>query len=333
MQDKDSYNNSTSMKCILLYDIINHPQIDQGRLNHLNEVLKLLIINWFKNDKDCKFNYIEHAKTFQMEQENVNEYKEIYNFAKLHWLIHDFKTNGMGFMPQGFLQKIVNDNEITYYPEMHPGTFRWYALMFNSLYNESILVADKENFFPEYPELTFEEFWVLSNKGFIRERKGAYSELENMQNGEKIVTVHERQNHHDWIVIKHLEELKKKFTHINVYIDEDHMREFLALKNDGIEIKSLSSKQKFSKFYIPSLEEFTGISVYIPHSLYMEDVFELPMLLHLDIDDDIVYFKDTGVIIFNNGSVGCKRLIPGIIEESKSEYLHNFLWARRIVRI
>ena len=75
---------------------------------------------------------------------------------------------------------------------------------------------------------------------------------------------------------------------------------------------------------IPHKEEWKGISVYIPKSDSMEDHFTLDMILDLDIDTDIVYHIDTGVTIINNSSVGCKRLILEIIQESKPEYLDNF---------
>ena len=68
----------------------------------------------------------------------------------------------------------------------------------------------------------------------------------------------------------------------------------------------------------------------IPESEFIEDSFTLDMLFDLDIDLDVIYYKDTGVTIFNNGSAGCKRLLPQIVDESKPIYLKDFLWARRV---
>ena len=64
----------------------------------------------------------------------------------------------------------------------------------------------------------------------------------------------------------------------------------------------------------------------------MEDLFSIEMFLDLDIDTDVVYYKYNNICIFNNGSAGCKRMISEIVSESKSEYLNNFLWARRVIK-
>ncbi len=84
---------------------------------------------------------------------------------------------------------------------------------------------------------------------------------------------------------------------------------------------------------IPDNENVEVVSGYILKAECMEYVFIFSMINYLDFDHDIVHFVDTGVCIINNGTIGCKRLIPEIVEESKPEYLNRFLWARRVVRI
>ena len=198
------------------------------------------------------------------------------------------------------------------------------------MYNEHILVADKENYFPNHPELSFEEHKKLADQGFIRERKGSYSEIETSQRGENIYTVHEGGNHHDWNIIIQSEELAKMYTKVTIYTDdEDCVARLNLLETTGVEIKI--ANQGYA--YIPFEEQFNGVSVYIPKSDQIEDAFTYDKLIYLDIDTDIVFYADTGVTIINNGTAGCKRLIPQLVKESKPEYLDNFLWARRVIRI
>lgn len=328
MQNKDKYNNSSPIKYLLLGDIIKHPNYSKARLEYFKISAGDMFLKLFKLDvKILKYSFVKDARAMRIPMENKYE-ENFFNLAKLHWLIHDFKTNGVSFAPQGFLQKADEHN--TFAAEIHPGTYRFHAMVLGEMYNEHVLVADKENYFPDYPELSFEEHKKLADQGFIRERKGSYSEIETSQRGENIYTVHEGGNHHDWNIIRQSEELAKMYTKVTIYTDdEDCVARLNLLETTGVEIKI--ANQGYA--YIPFEEQFNGVSVYIPKSDQIEDVFTYDKLLHLDIDTDIVFYTDTGVTIINNGTAGCKRLIPHIIKESKPEYLDNFLWARRVVKI
>lgn len=330
MQSKDKYNNSSPMKYILLGDIIKHPNYSKVRLDYINISTGDMFLKLFELDvKKLDYSFLQDSNTIQVHMRKKYD-ENFFNLSKLHWLIHDFKTNGVSFAPQGFLQKDDDDNKNTFATEIHPGTYRFLAMILGEMYNEHILVADKENYFPNHPELSFEEHKKLADQGFIRERKGSYSEIEVSQRGENIYTVHEGGNHHDWNIIIQSEELAKMYTKVTIYTDdEDCVARLNLLETTGVEIKI--ANQGYA--YIPFEEQFNGVSVYIPKSDQIEDAFTYDKLLHLDIDTDIVFYTDTGVTIINNGSVGCKRLIPEIIKESKPEYLDNFLWARRVIRI
>jgi hypothetical protein len=326
MQDKDSYYNSSPMKCILLHDIIHHPKFSVDRSQDLKVLLGAMVKDFLNSHKKLNHQMVPEANTIRIDM-NSDDERDAFEFAKLHWLIHDFKTNGIAFMPQGILQK--TDDAKTFFPEMHPGTFRWFAMFYNKMWDKSIIVADKESYFPDYPILSYEEHTVLCNSGFIRNRKGSYAEIETSNRGEKLFTLHERGNHHDWIILKHLEELEKVFKKVNVYTDSPQgIQRLELLAKDGLEIKILQG----NKCTIPSKENFEGVSVYIPESDFMEDLFSIEMFLDLDIDTDVVYYKYNNICIFNNGSAGCKRMISEIVSESKSEYLNNFLWARRVIK-
>jgi hypothetical protein len=326
MQDKEKFYNSSPMKEIKLKDIFNHPKYSTDRNIFYQEMFKDLFLGFYRaKEKKMQYNFLPKVLrgTIQVKE----EYTNIYEFTKLHWLVHDFKVNGISFKPQGFLQKEDPDQ---FACEIHPGTYRFFALLVAGMYDESIIVADRENYFPDIPELSYEEHLQLVNEGFIRERVGSYTEIETTQRQENVFTNHENSNHHDWNIIIQLEELAKIYTNLTIYTDDINDIEKLdLLAKENLEIKTTNQ----GYVHIPHKENYEGVSVYIPKSENMEDVFTFDMLLQLDLDTDIVYFVDTGVTIINNGSIGCKRLISQIIEESKPEYLNNFLWARRVVRI
>lgn len=327
MQDKEKFYNASPMKYILLSDVINHPDHQAGRLLHIKESTADMVLKFFRsNIKNLKYQFNTKAKTIKINLEE-DDYFNCFVVSKIHWLMHDFKVNGVSYAPQGFLQKTVDGDQFA--AEIHPGTYRYHAMILAEMYNEYIIVADKENIFPDHKVLSFEEHNELVNKGFIRERKGSYSEVEVSNKGEDVFTLHEAGNHHDWNILKQSEELIKMFTKLTVYTDDQEGVEKLNLiKEQNIDVKITDNGYAT----IPHKEEWKGISVYIPKSDCMEDHFTLDMILDLDIDTDIVYHIDTGVTIINNSSVGCKRLILEIIQESKPEYLDNFLWARRVVR-
>lgn len=328
--DEIKFLNSSPMKNISLRDIFNHPKYAIERNDYYKVMMADIFLTFYRQDnKNFVYNFQpkEIKGTIQIKMQNES-LKKMYDFAKLHWLIHDFKVNGISFKPQGFLQN--TDTSGTFSCEIHPGTFRFFALIVAKMFDETMVVADKHNHFPDIPRLTYEEHLQLVNEGFIRERTGAYSVQEVTQREEKIYTHHERNNHHDWNIITQLQELGKIYTNLTIYTDEvEDIERLDLLARENIEIKT--TEQGYA--YIPHMEKFNGVSVYIPKSENMEDVFTLDMLLLLDLDTDIVHFVDTGVSIINNGSTGCKRLIPEIIQESKPEYLNRFLWARRVERI
>lgn len=330
MQSKDKYNNSTPMKYILLGDIIKHPNYSKARLDYINKSTEDMFLKLFELDvKKLNYKFIPRSNTMQVFMKDEHE-ENFFNLSKLHWLIHDFKTNGVSFAPQGFLQKEDDVESDIFAAEMHPGTYRFLAMILGEMHDEHVLVADKENYFPNYPVLSFEEHNKLVVQGFIRERKGAYSEIETSQRGENIYTVHEGGNHHDWNIIIQSEELAKMYTKVTIYTDDaDCVARLNLLETTGVEIKI--ANQGYA--YIPFEEQFNGVSVYIPKSDQIEDAFTYDKLIYLDIDTDIVFYADTGVTIINNGTAGCKRLIPKLVKESKPEYLDNFLWARRVIRI
>lgn len=331
MQDKEKFYNSSPMKYIKLEDIINHDYFNKPTLTFIDEEIGDMFLKFLDFDPDLrKIDYVIDKQKGTIVVENYEEYNNLFfSFAKLHWLIHDLKLNGVSFPPQGHL--LQTDNDKKFIPVMHPGTFRYLALMFLKKYDEHIVVGDKYNYFPQYPKLSFEEHKTLVNSGFIRERKGAYAEVETTQGSDELIyTVHETHNHHDWNIILQAEQLIKMYTKFNVYTDDEEcVKRLNLISEQNIEIKIIENGYSL----IPYKENFEGVSVYIPKSECMEDVFKFSMIYYLDFDHDIVYFVDTGVCIINNGTIGCKRLIPEIVEESKPEYLNRFLWARRVVRI
>ena len=161
MQDKEKFYNASPMKYILLSDVINHPDHQAGRLLHIKESTADMVLKFFRsNIKNLKYQFNTKAKTIKINLEE-DDYFNCFVVSKIHWLMHDFKVNGVSFAPQGFLQKTIDGDQFA--AEIHPGTYRYHAMILAEMYNEYIIVADKENIFPDHKVLSFEEHNELVN--------------------------------------------------------------------------------------------------------------------------------------------------------------------------
>ena len=82
-------------------------------------------------------------------------------------------------------------------------------------------------------------------------------------------------------------------------------------------------------FLIPAVEKFKGISIYIGSKDDIKRDFT-PLLLYLDVNDDVAYVPESSIMIFNNSTHNCRKLIPGIVEESTRHYLETFKWSNKV---
>jgi len=320
-----------TVKDILRHDL--HKDIDHYH-TLIEDNLKIFLKN--KNTKPLS---IEHDSDKMAWVTNFSDDDkigtEIFNFAKLHWLIHDIKRHGVSFVPQAFT--IWEDASKTFHLNAHPGTYRFYAIMYNKMLTQEILLLDTKNFFHNIQTLNKDQIQQIVNNGFIRNRN-TYTENSSIERESNLsyTEYHENLNNHDVNIKINYEELMK------IYKDEvtlflpygvtenvcDNIKEF------NFKIKNLQ-KRNHAEFLIPHECDFKGIGIFVDVKTNIEfnNNFRPSMLFSLDIIDDIAYSENKKVMIFNNSSMGCRRLIPGILSESKPEYLNKFLWTKKTNRI
>ena len=323
------------IKLVSVKDILRHE--DHMHLDHylglMEDNLKTFIKNRNSKSITIKFNNISNVwDTDYTDDDNIAS--EIFDFAKLHWLIHDVKQHGVSFSPQAFT--IWNDDAKQFHINAHPGTYRFYAIMYNKMISQEILLLDTKNFFPNIDSLTQEQIEQVISKGFLRNRN-TYTEVSIERESQIPYTeYHESNNHHDVNIKINYEELMKIYKDdITIFLPHDVSNNSLhSLKEYNFKIKNLDNIPK-AEFYIPSICDFKGIGIFldIKTGIDLENCFNPTMLYSLDTVDDVAYTQNQKVIIFNNRSIGCRRLIPGIVKESKTEYLNKFMWTKKTTRI
>ena len=176
----------------------------------------------------------------------------------------------------------------------------------------------------------------IINKGFLRNRI-TYTE-ENIEEESKLsyTEYHENQNNHDVNIKINYQELMKIYKDkITIFLPHGVTENVLySIKDYNFEIKNLE-KIKHAEFFIPHNCNYKGIGIFadVNTGLEFENNFRPTMLYSLDTIDDLAYTDNQKIMIFNNSSIGCRRLIPGIINESKAEYLNKFMWTKKTSRI
>lgn len=325
----------SQIKLVSIKDIFRHE--DHASIEHylvfLEDNLKSFINNRNTKPITIKFNDIKNVWDTDYDDDD-NIASEIFDFAKLHWLIHDIKQHGVSFSPQAFT--IWDEEAKKFHLNAHPGTYRFYAIIHNNMLSQEILLLDTKNFFPNIESLTQKEIKKIINKGFLRNRD-TYTEISIERESQMTYTeYHESDNHHDVNIKINYEELMKIYKDdITIFLPYGVSDNVLySLKEYNFKIKNLENISK-AEFYIPSICDFKGIGIFLDLKTNMDlkKYFSPTMLYSLDTIDDLAYTENQKVIIFNNRSIGCRRLIPGIVKESKTEYLNKFMWTKKTTRI
>ncbi len=317
-------------KLLSLHDIISHPKFNNfGNVNSdLHHMMRV-----FLNNLDVKIDITKEGVLAEADEDTVTN---IFNFAKTHWLINDIKQHGCGFLPQTFTT--YEKESDTFTVNCHPGTYRFYSLVYNEMYDVPVLCYDTHDFFKNKKCLSNDEVLEHVKNGVIRERPGLYQEIivDNITN-ENRIEHHENFNHHDHIIKETYIQLEKLYNDgVTVYVNHDVPTDVVFYLQDeyGFKLKKLHDMVN-APYYIPHYQDYKGIGIYFNYTMTEEiqKFFTVEMLYELDFIDDICYTNDRRVLFFNNSSLGCKRLSRGIVGESKSEYLNKFLWSIKSKKI
>ena len=247
--------------------------------------------------------------------------------AKLHWLVNDIKISGLGYPPQGYMQRkgFV----------CHPGTFRFLAAFAQQL-NVDVSVWDTYNKF-DNEALSCEDWLIFCSNGFIRNTRNITVKQDdvddtNKELNHKFLEVHETRNHHDHNIFNQDIALAQMYNNIKPIIFCKNIKIQKQIEQHIHNPGFLKIKVIQNSWFIPHLMSFKGVGLWVgEEDLVHSDICHL--FLYLDINDDIAYLKNKDIKIFNNSTHNCKKLIPEIINESTPEYLNEYKWASKTSRI
>jgi len=302
----------------------------------------------------------------------TEEQNRMYHFNKMHYLIHNIKNNGLEYPPQGVLTyDNLDRTKINFNYHIHPGTGRVNSLRWLD-WNPSCIVWDPYEMFRDYDALDFEMYIDIFWQNHVH--KVGDFQLDLIVNGagwgnlECFQTINYQVNydaHYDLIrpmfenkptlyigydsrhgeATKACERSIEKWTHPFTikYLDISKIPEYTR------EYANQSTEFTYSRFLIPYLQNYEGISVFVDDDfIFLED--PSPLLMSVNHDEAVACvkhdFSDKGyrqklgnekdvwypkklwssLMVFNNAHEDCKKLTPEVINTESGQYLHQFQW-------
>ncbi|MDA9843117.1 hypothetical protein N9C44_01445 [bacterium] len=267
--------------------------------------------------------YNKQYKSYSWPNDNQETHNQ-FNSAKLHWLVNDIKISGLGYPPQGYMK----ENKFV----CHPGTYRFLA-SYAQQKDSTASVWDTYNQFTDR-ELQLKEWISYCSDGFIRENRHITiqeSEIpeEHQFSSWKFIEINETTNHHDHCIFLQDQSIGEMFNYTipTVYCKDVETLKIIKSRCDDTSLFNFSTITE--PFLIPAVEKFKGISIYIGSKDDVNRDFT-SLLLYLDVNDDVAYVPESSIMIFNNSTHNCRKLIPGIVEESTRHYLETFKWSNKV---
>ena len=318
-----------------------------------------------------------------------------YHSTKAHWMIHDIKENGLVNPVQGCIYAYSDGRSDTqrYRLHIHPGSIR--QSMYKILDDDSlpILLADPYNYI-ESPELSVKEHLEIFADSSLQATElsldyhNGYVQVWPTQLTPRLDSWRKRVTEFGKSVFELTE--GKPF---NIYIGYDSRHQQLPqLSRNSIlrylngnkqhkmsdlecfkpEIKFIdkskipeytreyagqSTEFTYSRFLIPYLEDYKGISLFIDDDMiFSKSPLPLFMFLHPDdavavckYDYDNLHTPETkfdgeknvaypkklwsSMMVFNNSHEDCKKLTPEVINTASGKYLHQFEWTDMVSEI
>jgi len=288
--------------------------------HHLNTGAEWFLKSLHKPRLDTLVEYDKNAKAYNFPQ----DVSEQFDGAKLHWLVNDVKISGLGYPPQGYTTKTQF--------VCHPGTYRFLGAFAQQIKADTS-VWDNYNEFKPMP-LKLQEWINFCSNGFIRKHRYITIKLDDFddthrETPRRFLEIHETKNHHDHNIFNQDRALGEIYNYgkPTIYCASERIlkqvKEFI-----GDESNYNFGVTSANPFLIPSRMGFKGVAMYIGQEGILHNPFDL-LFLYLDINDDVAYLPEAKLMIFNNSSHNCKKLIPEIVNESTPEYLEEFKWASK----
>jgi len=308
---------------------------------------------------------------------------DLYHSCKLQWMIHDVKEHGLEYPPQGQLSRVGNLDKFDYF--VHPDTGRMGVMQHLHLYDTKVLVWDRYGTIDE-PRMKFEEwrdFLFQNHRNEVTEISVLYNY--DMIEGHQIIhyrpmytdnhlNVKERYANKPLTIYvgydsrhgnlsdvceKSIKEAIESKAHKNWLEDQRRLSDgneqlVVVKKLDVSKIPEYtrpyadqSTEFTYSRFLIPYLENFEGVSMFVDDDYIFKSDF-LPILFDLKRDDavacikhdyqnkgytqklggekDVWYDKKlwSSLMIFNNAHPDCKKLTPEYVNSASGKDLHRF---------
>lgn len=279
---------------------------------------------------------IDEAKSM-IDSPNVNEYSNIFNGIKAHWITTDMSISGLGYRPQGIIYKDNVTGLIRI--AIHPGANRWIAMLMNHNIPTELIVYDSDNVLePYFTSLTFEEFIGDAVNGPIRKHRDLYMDVEPTGN----IVLHEQGETHDNLIHFHNMQIQKMLAgkKISIYIGQKdfqratHLLELI--KNHMVRphpelfgnVQLIDADDKFS---VPERENFSGVSIYLSDNINL-NISCAYLLFLLDVTNSVCYYKKD-VLVFNNNHRDCKKLMKQYTVSYKDSFLNNYQWTNSCKKI
>jgi len=288
-------------------------ELNNGAIGFLKNITKPRLVDLATYDPN--------GKCYEFKDIDITEQ---FDSAKLHWLVNDVKYYGLGYPPQGYMQK---DGFVA-----HPGTYRFYAAFAHQIKCDVSVWDTYNNLNGKKLDLSG---WIsFCTNGFIRKDRYITIKLDDIPHGNReapyrYLEVHETKNHHDHNIFNQDKALAEIYNSSKPTIFCATEKILSKVKASCIDESLYTVKvTQLNPFCIPSVKNFKGVAMWIGEEGLINSPFDL-LFLYLDINDDVAYMPDTKLIIFNNSTHNCKKLIPEIVSESADSYLTEFKWASK----
>ncbi len=361
----------------------NHP-IGGGSMDFMNNKEEYQKLSTVSDHPDCN--------ELNDEEEGMI-CSSYYHSAKAHWLVNSVQKEGLRHPVQGRTRKLdtADWDTLEYQLDIHPGSIRCKVLETMDEPHFLTLVTDYADAYSDIPTLNCQEIldyfeslggdtlsaiWVPEGK-----IEWSLSSVAGLNFREEVFTFNKK--------VSRLCKAKP----VNIYLgyDSSHGEVFdtaeksiynavEASKSGGagaeffndyeVEVKKLdislipeytrdyanqSTEFTYSRFLIPYLENYEGISYFIdddyiwehtPLSLfYFLDPEHAVACVKYDFQDheetkfngekNVSYPKKlwSSLMIFNNGHEDCRKLTPEVVNNESGKYLHQFEWTNQISKI
>lgn len=317
-----------------------------------------------------------------------------YHSTKAHWMIHDIQEHGLVNPVQGCIYAYHGNNGLRYQLHIHPGSIR--QSMYQILDDDSlpILLADPYNYI-DSPELTAREhieiFATKEHKtddvrldfhnGYMQMWPGQNTDHQLnfrkriVEFGKSVFELTEGKPFNIYIgydsrhseVSKICQQSILRHLHANrhfgrpsdyeCFIPEIKFLDKAKIPEYTREYAGQSTEFTYSRFLIPYLEDYKGISIFMDDDfVWTKSVLPLFMFLHPNdavacckYDYDNVHTPETKFVgeknvsypkklwssfmVFNNSHEDCKKLTPEVVNTGTGKYLHQFEWTNKVSSI